>query len=32
MRQNPLPGGIRNAVEIAADAHHPFMGDPPFQG
>ena len=28
---DPLPGGIRNAVEIAADAHHPFMGDPPFQ-
>ena len=28
---DPLPGGIGNAVEIAADAHHAFMGDPPFQ-
>ena len=28
---NPSPGGIWNAVEIAADADHSFMGDPPFQ-
>jgi hypothetical protein len=25
---DPLPGCIGNAVEIAADAHHAFMGDP----
>src|SRR5215813_15060446 len=24
---DPLPGGIGNAVEIGADANHPFMGD-----
>ena len=28
---DPLPGRIGNAVEIAADAHHAFMRDPPFQ-
>ena len=27
----PLPGRIGNAVKIAADAHHAFMRDPPFQ-
>ena len=28
---DPLPGRVGNAVKIAADAHHAFMRDPPFQ-
>ena len=28
---DPLPGRIGDAVKIAADAHHAFMRDPPFQ-
>ena len=28
---DPLPGRIGDAVEIAGDAHHAFMGDAPFQ-
>ena len=28
---DPLPGRVRNAVKIAADAHHAFMRDPAFQ-
>jgi len=28
---DPLPGRIGNAVKIAADAHHAFMRDTPFQ-
>ena len=28
---DPFPGRVGNAVKIAADAHHAFMRDPPFQ-
>ena len=28
---DPLPGYVLNAIKIAADAHHAFMRDPPFQ-
>jgi hypothetical protein len=29
--EDAAAGRIRHAVEIAADAHHAFVGDPPFE-
>jgi hypothetical protein len=29
--EDAAPGRIRNAVEIAADAHHAFVGEAPFE-
>ncbi len=29
--EDAAAGRVRHAVEIAADAHHAFVGDPPFE-